>query len=99
MTSMKGQAFEQGRIVYRIDIVMKMKKEIIELLLAALSEELTKIEQRAGDSPAYHSVYAIAKYLGETIHWSGQHEAEKFREIMVKCVAIREEHQAEVTDD
>ena len=72
---------------------MKLKKETIELLESALSDELDKIKQRGGDYPAYHSVRAIAKRIGEVIHWNGQPECEQFKVIMDGCVAIRNEHQ------
>ena len=72
---------------------MKLNKETIELLESALSDELTKINQRGGDYPAYHSVRAIAQSIGEVMHWNGQPECEQFKTIMDGCVAIRNEHQ------
>tara|TARA_R110000824_G_scaffold391514_1_gene589329 strand:- start:4598 stop:4834 length:237 start_codon:yes stop_codon:yes gene_type:complete len=72
---------------------MKLNKETIELLESALSEELTKINQRGGDYPAYHSVRAIAHHIGTVMHWNGQPECEQFKVIMDGCVAIRNEHQ------
>ncbi len=72
---------------------MKLKKETIELLESALSDELVKIQQRGGDYPAYHSVRSIAKRIGEVMHWNGQPEGEQFIAIMNDCLAIHREQE------